>query len=124
MIEILKLVLDAVGDVGFPKFLLNATPNIVENHIVVNHIPQSRENLLSNNLVNVNLFINKKGQMHDIATIEAKTEVIIQNLENYSSKSTRRSYYGFQILTEPTVFDYESTNFSLVNIRVTTTTNI
>lgn len=124
MIDILKLVLDAVGDVSLPKFLLNATPNIAENHIVVNNIPQTRENLLSNNLVNVNLFVNKKGQMHDITTIESKAKVIIQNLESYSSQSTRKSYYGFQILSDYTVFDYESTNFSLVNIRVTTTTNI
>jgi len=119
-----KFVLDVIGTLGVNKYLLNAPLNTTTSHCVVNFLPQTRENLLTTNVINVNLYIKKLNSQHDIATIDAQYELIQSRIDAYTSDTTRLGYYALQILSEPFLGDLADSDFSILNTRVTLTNNL
>ncbi len=119
-----KFILDVIGTLGVNKYLLNAPLNYQSNHCVVNYLPQTRGDLLTTNVINVNLFIKKLNGQHDISTIFTQYELIKDRLEAYNSNTARLGYYAIQILSEPFLGDLEGTDFSILNTRVTLTNNL
>ncbi len=124
IIDSCKFILDVIGTLGVNKYLFNAPLSLTVSHCVVNYLPQNRGDLLSNNVINVNLYIKKLNGQHDIATIETQYELIQSRLEAYTSDTTRLGYYAIQLLSEPFLGDLEGTDFSILNTRVTLTNNL
>lgn len=119
-----KFILDEIGTLGVNKYFLNAPLNITVGHCVVNYLPQNRGDLLSTNVINVNLYIPKLNGQHDSSTIFTQYELIKSRLEAYTSGNARLGYTGIQILSEPFLGDLEGTDFSILNTRVTLTNNL
>jgi hypothetical protein len=116
-----KFILDVIDDVKMPKYLFSAPETEQDNHVVVGYLPQARGDLLSTNVINVNVYTNKIEGKHNSTLLFGTYETIRNRLESFTGTSTRVKHYQIDIYSEPFLGDLEGTNFSLLNIRVTLT---
>lgn len=118
----LKLLADKLQPVGLPISILGEGKDEIGDRIVFNYIPTSTtDDKTHNNLINCNLYIEKLNSGHHNGLLLFQYFDQMKPLIISSGGSNRTGYYAFQILSDPIVGTADDKNYSILNIRITAT---
>ena len=126
--DVVGLTYKNIGDVGIDKWTFSA-PKVKggiayqDDHVVINYIPQGiTDDKTFNNLVNINLYINKSDDSrHNTALICSLADQIKNNLIGAQDGESYVGYLMYEFLNETQILDEPNTNFSIGNIQVQVT---
>lgn len=125
--QMLDLMYEVLNPLGI-KIYRNEHPatatNLTGEFITFNYIPNFRNENLSFNFFNVNVFIPKINNGDGILSNSLRIKEIenlivsaIESFENNVTETTKINYYAMKIAQEPQVFN-ESESYNMLNIRV------